>query len=72
MGDHITGARYLFFLGRGECLLLLAGVGDLVSTLPCVGNGSHLLAVGGCWGDSRGVFVDSRGLLIALFFVRVA
>jgi hypothetical protein len=35
MGDHITGGQYLFFLGRGECLLLLAVVGDLASTLPC-------------------------------------
>ena len=24
MGDLITGARYLFLLGRGECFLLLA------------------------------------------------
>ena len=72
MGDHITGTRYLFLLGRGACLLLLAVVGDLTSTLPCVGNGSHLLAVGGCWGNSRGVFVGSRCLLIALVFVRVA
>ena len=35
MGDHITGARYLFFLGWGACLLLLAVVGDLASVLPC-------------------------------------
>ncbi len=58
MGDHITGARYLFFLGRGACLLLLAVVGDLASVLPCWEWFSFVLG--------------SRGLLVALVFVRVA
>jgi hypothetical protein len=38
MGDHITGGQYLFFLGRGACLLLLAVVGALASTLPSGGQ----------------------------------
>jgi hypothetical protein len=48
MGDHYQGGQYLFFLGRGACLLLLAVVGDLASTLPCGGQSL-------CVGDSRGL-----------------
>ncbi len=41
MGDHITGGQYLFFLGRGACLLLLAPW--VIWLAPCLVLGMVLI-----------------------------